>query len=135
MRAKLGDDKSFYYDEKLKRWVNKNGPNEEAPAAVVPPPRAATASPSKGLRNGSPRFGGDTPPVPPMPPRSATMGAPPPLSRSATSADLRGDSRPPSAAGLPTRPPSATGSMPPRSAGGTPVEGGSGRAGARKKPK
>ncbi|GAA6001466.1 uncharacterized protein JCM10292_006268 [Rhodotorula paludigena] len=135
VRAKLGDDKSFYYDEKLKRWVNKNGPNEEAPAAVVPPPRAATASPSKGLRNGSPRFGGDTPPVPPMPPRSATMGAPPPLSRSATSADLRGDSRPPSAAGLPTRPPSATGSMPPRSAGGTPVEGGSGRAGARKKPK
>ncbi|BGP48551.1 hypothetical protein JCM10450v2_004427 [Rhodotorula kratochvilovae] len=129
IRANLGEQKSLYYDEKLKRWINK-GDKIEAPPAVVPPPRAATASPSKTMRNGSPRFGGDVPPVPPMPPRSATTG-PPPLSRSATSADLRGDSRPPSSAGMPTRPPSATG-FPPRSGGATPVDGAPARAGPRK---
>lgn len=80
----------------------------------------------------------ETPPVPPMPTRSATTG-PPPLSRSATSADLRSnagyDNRPPppSAGGPPARPPSAGGAMPPRSAAGTPIEGG--RAPAKRKPK
>ncbi|GAA5877576.1 hypothetical protein JCM8547_007735 [Rhodosporidiobolus lusitaniae] len=139
IKAKLGEEKSFYYDEKLKRWVNKTGKGgEEAPAAVVPPPRAATASPSRGIRNGPPRFSTETPPLPPMPPRSATTG-PPPLSRSATSADLRlqaQDSRTPPT-GPPTRPPSAGGAMPPpRSAAGTPLEGSTGRAGgAKRKPK
>ncbi|GAA6050336.1 hypothetical protein JCM3770_002969 [Rhodotorula araucariae] len=125
IRANLGEQKSLYYDEKFKRWINK-GDKVEPPPAVVPPPRAATASPSKTMRNGSPRFGGDVPPVPPMPPRSATTG-PPPLSRSATSADLRGDSRPPSATGFP-----------PRSGGATPVDGAPARTGTRsaqRKPK
>ncbi|KPV74811.1 uncharacterized protein RHOBADRAFT_53749 [Rhodotorula graminis WP1] len=120
VRANLGEKTSLYYDEKAKRWINK-GDKVEAPPTIVPPPRAATASPSKALRNSnSSRFGaggGDNiPPVPSMPPRSQTTG-PPPLSRSATSADLRSDSRPPS-----------------RSGGATPVEGGA-RAGRRNKPK
>ncbi|GAA5944139.1 hypothetical protein JCM3775_001077 [Rhodotorula graminis] len=120
VRANLGEKTSLYYDENAKRWINK-GDKVEAPPTIVPPPRAATASPSKALRNSnSSRFGaggGDNiPPVPSMPPRSQTTG-PPPLSRSATSADLRSDSRPPS-----------------RSGGATPVEGGA-RAGRRNKPK
>ncbi|BGO91738.1 hypothetical protein NBRC10512_006220 [Rhodotorula toruloides] len=132
VKANLGEQKSFVYDEKLKRWVNKSSKGgEESPATVTPPPRAATASPSKALRNGPPRFMSETPPVPPMPTRAATN--PPPLARSATSGDLRGDTRPPSAASNPTRPPSAAG-MPPRTTG-TPGEGGSARSSAKRKPK
>ncbi|GAA5975728.1 hypothetical protein JCM11641_005850 [Rhodosporidiobolus odoratus] len=139
IKAKLGDEKSLVYDEKLKRWINKNAKGEEdAPAAVVPPPRAATASPSRNMRNGPPRFTSEMPPVPPMPPRSATMG-PPPLNRSVTAAELRahGEYRPPSAAGGLSRPPSAAGTMPPpRSAAATPVEAGAaGRAAGKRKPK
>ncbi|GAA5856080.1 hypothetical protein JCM9279_006500 [Rhodotorula babjevae] len=128
VRANLGEKTSLYYNDKAKRWVSKGDANVDAPPTIVPPPRAATASPSKALRNSnsntSARFGaqGDNvPPVPSMPPRSQTTG-PPPLSRSATSADLRSDSRPPS-----------------RSGGSTPVEGGppgGARAGGRRpKPK
>lgn len=73
------------------------------------------------------------PPVPPMPTRSQT-GPMPPLSRSATMADLRSDGRPPSAASNPTRPPSA-GGLPPRMSG-TPTEGLSRPSSGRgKKPK
>ncbi|BGP24993.1 COPII vesicle coat protein Sec16 [Rhodotorula toruloides] len=132
VKANLGEQKSFVYDEKLKRWVNKSSKGgDESPATVTPPPRAATASPSKALRNGPPRFMSETPPVPPMPTRAATN--PPPLARSATSGDLRGDTRPSSAASNPTRPPSAAG-MPPRTTG-TPGEGGSTRSSAKRKPK
>ncbi|BGP16572.1 hypothetical protein JCM10213_000516 [Rhodosporidiobolus nylandii] len=116
IKAKLGEEKSFYYDEKLKRWVNKGSKGaEETPAAIVPPPRAATASPSRAMRNGPPRFMSETPPLPPMPPRSSTMG-PPPLSRSATSADLRAP--PPPSSGPPSRPPSASGAARPPARGG-----------------
>ncbi|KAK4550840.1 hypothetical protein LTR36_000420 [Oleoguttula mirabilis] len=40
IRAKLGDDNSFYYDENLKKWVNKKAGPEAAgtPAAATPPP-------------------------------------------------------------------------------------------------
>ncbi|KAG7896408.1 hypothetical protein KL908_000922 [Ogataea polymorpha] len=38
IRAKLGEESSFYYDEKLKRWVNKNASPEEQAASTPPPP-------------------------------------------------------------------------------------------------
>ncbi|GJJ12130.1 hypothetical protein Clacol_006371 [Clathrus columnatus] len=45
--ANLGEEKSFYYDAELKRWVNKNAPDTSASATPPPPPpRARTASPS-----------------------------------------------------------------------------------------
>lgn len=48
IKAKLGEENSFYYDKEQKRWVNKKAGAEEAkPAPPPPPPRAATASPSK----------------------------------------------------------------------------------------
>ncbi|GAA5978058.1 hypothetical protein JCM5350_007383 [Sporobolomyces pararoseus] len=106
VKANLGEQKTFYYDEKLKRWVNNSGKGgDETPPAIVPPPRASTASPSRAMR-GSPRFGSPAPPVPPMPPQRSQTAGPPPLSRSATSSDLRSQSqtaefKPPS------RPPSA----------------------------
>jgi len=73
---------------------------DETPPSIVPPPRASTASPSRAMR-GSPRFGSPAPPVPPMPPQRSQTTGPPPLSRSATSSDLRsqtphGELRPPS---------------------------------------
>ncbi|KAK5108803.1 hypothetical protein LTR62_007777 [Meristemomyces frigidus] len=43
IRAKLGEESSFYYDETLKKWVNKKGGAE----AVIPV--AATPPPPKGL--------------------------------------------------------------------------------------
>ncbi|GAA5893562.1 uncharacterized protein JCM6883_003560 [Sporobolomyces salmoneus] len=101
VKANLGEQKTFYYDEKLKRWVNNSGKGgDETPPAIVPPPRASTASPSRAMR-GSPRFGSPAPPVPPMPPQRSQTTGPPPLSRSATSSDLRsqsqtGELRPPS---------------------------------------
>ncbi|ODQ68172.1 hypothetical protein NADFUDRAFT_81212 [Nadsonia fulvescens var. elongata DSM 6958] len=38
VKAKLGEESSFYYDEKLKRWVNKNASAEEETVNVGPPP-------------------------------------------------------------------------------------------------
>lgn len=51
VRAKLGEESSFYFDENLKRWVNKKAPLEsQGPAAPPPPPKAkskpATPSPA-----------------------------------------------------------------------------------------
>ena len=39
IRAKLGEENSFYYDAQLKKWVNKNaGSDAAAPSAPTPPP-------------------------------------------------------------------------------------------------
>ncbi|KAG8891807.1 hypothetical protein FRB99_003345 [Tulasnella sp. 403] len=53
VRAKLGEENSFYYDKELKRWVNKKAGGDATPAAApLPPPpsrvpsRAQTTSPS-----------------------------------------------------------------------------------------
>ncbi|KIO26250.1 hypothetical protein M407DRAFT_24465 [Tulasnella calospora MUT 4182] len=53
VKAKLGEESTFYYDKELKRWVNKKaGETSAAPAPLPPPPsrapsRAQTASPSQ----------------------------------------------------------------------------------------
>lgn len=38
IKAKLGHKNAFYYDEKLKRWVNKNASEEEKQQVSTPPP-------------------------------------------------------------------------------------------------
>ena len=38
IRAKLGEENSFYYDEKLKKWVNRKGGSPLAAEAPKPPP-------------------------------------------------------------------------------------------------
>ncbi|KAG8849805.1 hypothetical protein FRB96_000628 [Tulasnella sp. 330] len=77
VKAKLGDDSSFYYDKELKRWVNKKaGDTTAAPASPPPPPsrapsRAQTTSPgSSGAVRGA------TPP--PRPQSQAASTAPTP---------------------------------------------------------
>lgn len=46
IKAKLGEENSFYYDEKLKRWINKKQPLEEQLDAAKPPPPPAIKKPA-----------------------------------------------------------------------------------------
>ncbi|ODM20314.1 hypothetical protein SI65_03367 [Aspergillus cristatus] len=115
IRAKLGEQNSFYYDTELKKWVNKKDPNSAtAAAATPPPPRAGPAS-----RTGSTA---SLPPTatPPMasaasrPSSSAGAFAPPPMS---------GSPAPPSGLGAPPPLPrsvstGAAAPTPPGSSGG-----------------
>ncbi|EJD06041.1 uncharacterized protein FOMMEDRAFT_139329 [Fomitiporia mediterranea MF3/22] len=73
VKAKLGEESSFYYDKDLKRWVNKNAGAEAAkPAAPPPPPsRAQTASPSRSMQPSS----SGPPPASPMPPPGRPLSA------------------------------------------------------------
>ncbi|KAG2231107.1 hypothetical protein INT48_008497 [Thamnidium elegans] len=48
VRANLGEQSSFYYDEKEKRWVNKLNDSKPVAAATPPPPKAATPQPAMG---------------------------------------------------------------------------------------
>nr|XP_043614014.1 protein transport protein SEC16B homolog isoform X2 [Erigeron canadensis] len=49
-QAKLGDTNKFYYDEKLKRWVEEGVDPPAEEAALAPPPTMAT------FQNGSPDY-------------------------------------------------------------------------------
>ncbi|KAI9843022.1 MAG: vesicle coat component [Sclerophora amabilis] len=52
IRAKLGEESSFYYDPDLKKWVNKKGgPSESSPTMRPPPPKGP---PSRSVSNGTP---------------------------------------------------------------------------------
>ncbi|KAM7525569.1 hypothetical protein LguiA_015471 [Lonicera macranthoides] len=94
-QAKLGDTNKFYYDEKLKRWVEEGVDPPAEEAALPPPPTNATfpngtsdynlknALKSEGsLSNGSPpEYKSPTPPpghgsgMPPIPPTSNQFSA------------------------------------------------------------
>ncbi|KAK8247999.1 Sec23-binding domain of Sec16-domain-containing protein [Phyllosticta capitalensis] len=126
IRAKLGEENSFYYDTDLKKWVNKKAdPADQAakPTATPPPPRAGP--PGAGLRSaasamnlgGGPPKGAPTPPMPPMG-GSASAGASP-----NPGMGLRSTSMPPPMGG-PSNPASRTASpAPPAAAGGASVSG------------
>ncbi|KAG7867287.1 hypothetical protein KL918_002726 [Ogataea parapolymorpha] len=78
IRAKLGEESSFYYDEKLKRWVNKNASPEEQAASTPPPPppvkRAVSDSASVKPQANKPGAMGAPPRGPPAgPPTPATV--------------------------------------------------------------
>ncbi|OJD29551.1 copii coat assembly protein sec16 [Diplodia corticola] len=120
IRAKLGEENSFYYDPDLKKWVNKKaGPADHSkPAATPPPPKGGPPlRPSASMANlaGPPpsaKAAGLTPPGPPAGPlRSTSM--PPPMAASA----------PGSGAATPVRsgsPAVGGGGGPPGGAGGPP---------------
>ncbi|KAH2920011.1 vesicle coat component [Aspergillus fumigatus] len=80
IRAKLGEENSFYYDTELKKWVNKKDPGSAAPTRGTPPPPKGSAPPSRSMS------GSDGPPP--------AMATPPPTGASG--------SRPSSSAGAPT---------------------------------
>ncbi|KAF8590610.1 hypothetical protein K439DRAFT_1611986 [Ramaria rubella] len=55
IKAKLGEETSFYYDKELKRWVNKKAATTETTSSPPPPPpsRPRTASPAPSIPPGS----------------------------------------------------------------------------------
>ncbi|ODV58826.1 COPII coat assembly protein SEC16 ASCRUDRAFT_72237 [Ascoidea rubescens DSM 1968] len=69
--AKLGEESKFYYDEKLKRWVNKDAPQEAETAAAPPPPPIKKKTTETLEGRGKAEF-------------SAFKSAPPPLGSSAS---------------------------------------------------
>ncbi|KAJ5139367.1 uncharacterized protein N7515_004215 [Penicillium bovifimosum] len=118
IRAKLGEESSFYYDKDLKKWVNKKDPNSSAPVRATPPPPRISAPPSRNVSSSSmPPNGG--PPISPMPsgsrPQSSASAASPQLSSSPGISGLAPPSLPRSVstgAAMPTPPGSSSGPPP-----------------------
>ncbi|KAL4818311.1 Sec23-binding domain of Sec16-domain-containing protein [Aspergillus spinulosporus] len=104
IRAKLGEESSFYYDKELKKWVNKKDPNSATPARATPPPPKAMGPPSRAASGSS------------MPPPSGPAG---PGSRPPSAAPPPSGSPAPSSLGLPPTPglgparSASTGAVPP----------------------
>ncbi|QSS63204.1 COPII coated assembly protein SEC16 [Histoplasma capsulatum] len=91
IRAKLGEENSFYYDKELKRWVNKKDPNGAATTAnsTPPPPKGpAPASRSASSTSAGPPLANNLPTS-----GSAPTLAPPP-NPSSRSPSPAGDSSP-----------------------------------------
>jgi hypothetical protein len=98
IKAKLGEESSFYYDTDLKKWVNKKGGATDPgkPAATPPPPRAgppggarstsgsAAATPQSAM--GPPGAGSLRPPT--SNPRSSSL--PPPMHAAGSRASTPG---------------------------------------------
>lgn len=51
IKAKLGEENHFYFDEKLNRWINKDAPVEDQVSSTPPPPPAKKATTSSGPSN------------------------------------------------------------------------------------
>ena len=119
VRAKLGEENSFYFDKDLNKWVNKKGGADAAnPAASTPPPpRGPPSRVASAAASGPPSMG---------PPSRAASGS---GSRPPTS------SGPPLGSGPPSGPPSRVGT--PASIGGAPpgVLNGPGAAGLMPPPR
>ncbi|KAK1059317.1 vesicle coat component [Friedmanniomyces endolithicus] len=97
IRAKLGDQSSFVYDEQLKKWVNKKGGTEtSAPAAAsAPPPRGGPPSRMASAASGPPSSSG-----PPSRVASAAGAGGRPMTAGSL-AGQQGSSGPPSRAATP----------------------------------
>ncbi|GAB7340737.1 hypothetical protein MBLNU457_7116t1 [Dothideomycetes sp. NU457] len=110
VRAKLGEQSSFYFDKDLNKWVNKKGGTEETTASPTPPP-------PKGVASRAVSGAGGPPSGPPSRVVSG-LGGPPPMSRPGTAGPP--GSGPPSRGGTPGgdangTPPLPSGAMPPPS--------------------
>lgn len=75
IKAKLGEQSSFYYDSEKKRWVNKKDPDGSTAAAptLPPPPKGP---PSRVVSAAEPPRPSSTAP-PPVPPLPTTIATPP----------------------------------------------------------
>lgn len=102
IKAKLGEENSFYYDKDLKKWVNKKDPGSAEPVRATPPPPRGSAPPSRASSGSMP------PPPPPGPPMSTASGSRPPSSSSDAPPSL---SSSPAFSGLGV-PPTSLGNMP-----------------------
>ncbi|KAJ5936124.1 hypothetical protein N7454_005422 [Penicillium verhagenii] len=92
IRAKLGEESSFYYDNDLKKWVNKKDPNSSAAVRATPPPPRSSAPPSRASS-------GSMPP-PPAPMSVASSSRP-----QSSSSDVQNFSSSPAFPGLSVPPP------------------------------
>ncbi|KAF2262893.1 hypothetical protein CC78DRAFT_545407 [Lojkania enalia] len=96
IKAKLGEENSFYYDPELKKWVNKKAGAAEATKPIATPPPPKSGPPSRSVSGNSitanHALGTSLP---------NAMSAPP--SRPPTSNPPRSSSMPPPAAGGPSR--------------------------------
>ena len=72
VKVKLGEENSFYFDEQLKKWVNKKAGTSEAAAAPPPPPPPKGPSRSVSAAAAPPASSTPVPPVPPLPPGSGS---------------------------------------------------------------
>ena len=95
IRAKLGEQSSFYYDPEKKRWIDKKNPDATPAATATPPPPKGPASRAVSGPPPPRPVSSSTPPVPPLP--MATSTPPTPSSKPPPSNNL---SRPPSPAVL-----------------------------------
>ncbi|KAL9004109.1 MAG: hypothetical protein Q9188_003053 [Gyalolechia gomerana] len=117
IKAKLGEENSFYYDKELKKWVNKKG---LAPAATeapkAPPPRGPPSRAVSGQGGPSSMSRTATPPVPPLPSMLPSSSDTPPINVSQPSLSMN------PASGLPSRMGTPVGmvspAVPPANAGG-----------------
>ncbi|KAI2936548.1 hypothetical protein CBS63078_1059 [Aspergillus niger] len=113
IRAKLGEENSFYYDKDLKKWVNKKDPNSATAARATPPPPRASGPPSRTASGSS---------AAPPPPASASPMMPPPSSRPPSTTGMPPPGSPaPSSLGVP--PPSIQRSVSTGAAVSTPPSG------------
>ncbi|KAN0077463.1 Sec23-binding domain of Sec16 domain containing protein [Elaphomyces granulatus] len=73
VRAKLGEENSFYYDADLKKWINKKDPNgSNASARATPPPPKGSAPQSRSTSAGN-MSSAEEPPVAPQHPPSSSI--------------------------------------------------------------
>lgn len=93
MKAKLGEKNKFYYDEKLKRWVEEGAEPPAEEIALAPPPTFSSfqnVMPYNNVTNGSipesvytssgpenhtPSTPDQSPGIPPIPPNSNQFSA------------------------------------------------------------
>lgn len=75
IKAKLGEQSSFYYDAEKRRWIDKKNPDATPAATATPPPPKGPPSRAVSAYGPPPPSAGATPPVPPLP----ASTAPPPI--------------------------------------------------------
>jgi len=103
IRAKLGEKVNpFYYDEKHKRWLDRNKPIEEQLKSSAPPPPPAMKKPALGPTPGGPSGGPPGSTSGSAPPGSAPPGSAPPGPGKNTNISNTPTPTPPSAPGRST---------------------------------
>ncbi|KAL9596200.1 MAG: hypothetical protein Q9219_005952 [cf. Caloplaca sp. 3 TL-2023] len=118
IKAKLGEESSFYYDKELKKWINKKGPAPTASEAPKPPPPKGPPSRAVSAAGGPPppsMSRTSTPPVPPLPAVLPGQTGTPPINVSQPSPLTNPTAGPPSGSSTPLG--RASPAIPPASTG------------------
>ncbi|KAI9669851.1 MAG: vesicle coat component [Caeruleum heppii] len=105
IKAKLGEQSSFYYDAELKKWVNKTGGSTQTTATATPPPPKAPPqrANSTGPSGRPPSASSSTPNASLAAPPNSMMGGRMPPSQSTPSLSRIPGTEPSSGTGTPQR--------------------------------